>query len=49
MSHLPANDLIKESQHGFMPGRSCTTNLVVYLESLNNAKDKGKSVGIIKL
>jgi hypothetical protein len=30
MSHLLANDLIKESQHGFMPGRSCATNLVVY-------------------
>jgi hypothetical protein len=49
MSHLLVNDLIKESQHGFMPGRSCTTYLVVYLDSLTEAKDKGKSVDIINL
>jgi tetrahydromethanopterin S-methyltransferase subunit G len=49
MSHLLVNNLIKESQHGFMPGRSCTTNLVVYLDSLTEAKDKGKSVDIIYL
>jgi hypothetical protein len=28
MSHLLNNELIKDSQHGFMPGRSCSTNLV---------------------
>ena len=29
--HLPKNELIKPSQHGFWKGRSCLTNLLVYL------------------
>jgi hypothetical protein len=28
MNHLLDKDLIGESQHGFMAGRSCATNLV---------------------
>jgi hypothetical protein len=27
MTHLQANDLISHSQHGFVPGRSCATNV----------------------
>jgi hypothetical protein len=36
MKHLLENDLISKSQHGFMPGKSCTTNL---LETLNKITD----------
>ena len=31
MDHLICNELINPSQHGFMPRRSCTTNLLAYL------------------
>jgi hypothetical protein len=46
MNHLLANNLIKESQHGFMPGGSCTTNLVDFMDFVTKAVDNGKQVGI---
>ena len=32
MTHLESNNLIKESQHGFRHGRSCLSNLLVFLD-----------------
>ena len=32
--HLQKNELIKPSQHGFWKGRSCLTNLLVYLDKV---------------
>jgi hypothetical protein len=32
MDHLIGNKLIKNSQHGFLPSRTCTTNLTVFLK-----------------
>ena len=32
MDHLLKNDLINQSQHGFMPGKSCCTNLLEFFE-----------------
>jgi hypothetical protein len=49
MEHLISNNLIKDTQHGLMPGRSCTTNFVSFLESITEAKDSGKSVEVIYL
>ena len=49
MSHLLENNLIKESQHGFMPGRSCTTNLVTFLDKLTEIIDRGKPADIFYL
>ena len=49
MKHLLDNDLIKESQHGFMPGRSCTTNLVVFLDKVTEIVDRGKPADIFYL
>ena len=43
MTHLQENRLIKDSQHGFMPGRSCSTNLVVFQDKLTKIVDQGKS------
>ena len=31
VKHLTENKLIRDSQHGFMSGRSCLTNLLEYL------------------
>ena len=49
MSHILDNNLIKESQHGFMPGRSCTTNLVTFLDKLTEIVDRGKPADIFYL
>ena len=49
MSHLSRNRLIKPSQHGFVPNKSCTTNLLEYLEKVTKAVEEGKSVDIIYL
>jgi len=49
MSHLLENNLIRDSQHGFMPGRSCSTNLVEFMDYVTRAVDEGKSVDIFYL
>ncbi len=42
MNHLLDNDLIGESQHGFMPGCSRATNLVDFMDFVTKAVDDGK-------
>ncbi len=42
MSHLLENNLLKQSQHGFMPRKSCCTNLLEFFEAATSAVDKGK-------
>ena len=49
MQHLMSNDLINESQHGFMPGKSCSTNLVIFLDKLTEIVDRGKPADIFYL
>ena len=46
MQHLNRNRLINNSQHGFMKGKSCTTNLLKFLDKVTEAADKGKSIAI---
>ncbi|CAB3981872.1 Hypothetical predicted protein [Paramuricea clavata] len=40
-------ELINTSQHGFIPGRSCTTQLVEVLNSLGSLLDSGKQTDVI--
>jgi hypothetical protein len=49
MKHLEEEKLIKESQHRFMPGRSCTTNLTIFLDELTKAVDNGKAADVFYL
>ena len=49
VKHLAKYQLIHPSQHGFMKGRSCLTNLLEYLEELTKLMDMGKSVDIVYL
>ncbi len=49
MQHLEDNNSIFPSQHGFMPGRSCTTNLLEFFEYVTAAVDEGDPVDIIFL
>jgi len=45
VDHLVANSLINDSQHGFMKNRSCTTNLLEFLERLTLEQDAGLRIG----
>ena len=49
MEHLGRNKLIRKSQHGFMPGRSCTTNLLEFLEKITEAADRGVPTDVVYL
>jgi retron-type reverse transcriptase len=49
MEHLLENNLIKDSQHGFMPGKSCATNLVEFMDVVSKAVDDGEAVDIFYL
>ena len=42
--HLESNTLIKGSQHSFSSGKSCLTNLLIYLEQVTSEIDKGVPV-----
>ena len=49
MNHLQTHNLISRTQHGFMPGRSCTSNLLEYLNQMTKALDQGYSFDVIML
>jgi len=47
IEHLVQNELILPSQHGFLPGRSCVTNLLAYLDEVTKALDEGVPFDVI--
>ena len=49
MTHLSQHNLIKDTQHGFLPKRSCRTNLLLYLELLTSCIDKGLHIDVLYL
>jgi hypothetical protein len=49
MDHLIKNNLLRDSQHGFMPNRSCTTNLLEFFEVVTGAVDRRDPFDIIFL
>ena len=49
VNHLERKNLINSSLHGFMRGRSCTSNLLSFLERITLAVDDGEPVDIIFL
>ena len=49
VGHLERNRLLKSSQHGFTQGRSCTTNLLEFLEKATTILDNGESMDAIYL
>ncbi|PKU42732.1 rna-directed dna polymerase from mobile element jockey-like [Limosa lapponica baueri] len=48
-SHIMGNQGIRPSQHGFMKGRSCQTNLISFYNKMIRLLDEGKAVDIIYL
>ena len=49
VEHLENYSIIKHTQHGFVKGRSCLTNLIEYLEYVSEELDKGNPVDSIML
>jgi hypothetical protein len=49
VEHLKNHKLIKDSQHGFVSGKSCLTNLLLFLDTVTKYVDKGFPVDIIYL
>ena len=41
LAHLRSNGIISPTQHGFIPGRSCITNMLTVMDSLTKAHDDG--------
>ena len=49
MSHLNANNILIENQHGFRAGYSCVSQLITLTEDILHALDQRKQVDIILL
>ena len=49
VAHLDRHGLIQKSQHGFMRGRSCTSNLLSFLEKVTEATDRGEAIDVVFL
>ncbi|GAB0189406.1 mitochondrial enolase superfamily member 1 [Grus japonensis] len=49
MWHIQGNQVIRPSQHGFMKGRSCLTNLISFYDKVTCLVDEGKAVDVVCL
>jgi hypothetical protein len=49
IQHLEKNDLLSNAQHGFRRGRSCLTNLLVFLDRVTKNTDSGCATDVIYL
>ena len=49
VEHLDRHKLLRDSQHGFLSGRSCLTNLLDFLETVTAEIDDGNDVDLIYL
>jgi len=47
--HVKDNQGIRPSQHGFMRGRSCLTNLIPFYDQVTHLMDEGKAVDVVYL
>ncbi|GAB0207901.1 mitochondrial enolase superfamily member 1 [Grus japonensis] len=47
--HVQDNQGIRPSQHGFMKGRSCLTNLISFYDQVTRLVDEGKAVDVVYL
>ena len=49
VEHIIKSQLIRESQHGFLRGRSCLSNLLAFLDKVTDYVDKDINVDVIFL
>jgi len=49
LDHMFDNDFISGYQHGFLPGRSCTTKLLEVLDKWTEILDNGGTLDLVYL
>ena len=49
MTHLQTEGLLADAQHGFRPGRSCTTQLLLAVEEWSRIIERGEPVDVLYL
>ncbi|CAM4652532.1 unnamed protein product [Caretta caretta] len=49
LKHLHERKVIRNSQHGFIKGRSCLTNLIAFYDEITGSVDEGKAVDVLFL
>ena len=49
MDHYGKNNLINQSQHGFMPKKSCLSNLLLFQEAITSDIDAGQPSDVVYL
>jgi len=49
VGHLEANELLRDSQHGFRRGRSCLSNLLTFLDKVSGCMDDGDCMDVVFL
>ena len=49
VQYLEGNNLLNNSQHGFRRGRSCLTNLLIFLDKVTRMVDEGNDMDVIYL
>ena len=49
VEHLSRFKLVRSSQHGFMSGRSCLSNLLLFLDKVTGYVDQGSPVDVVYL
>ena len=49
VNHLNTHTLLLQSQHDFTKGKSCLTNLLLFLEDITKEIDEGKPLDVIYL
>ncbi|CAM5148805.1 unnamed protein product [Eretmochelys imbricata] len=46
LKHLEERKVIRNSQHGFIKGKSCLTNLIAFYDEITGSVDEGKAVDV---
>ncbi|CAM4425704.1 unnamed protein product [Lepidochelys kempii] len=49
LKHLEERKVIRNSQHGFIKGKSCLTNLIAFYYNITGSVDEGKAVDVLFL
>ena len=49
VTHMSVNNLFSKVQHGYIRGRSCTTQLWEFIEDICEALDNGEEIGVVYL